>query len=232
MEDEWEANLPWKTTAPDWCPSGVTGTRWLQRLYQSATVKHNSTCKTVDHIGGNHDGGKVVCMSAFDADEACLVYSLGSGNNFLFELEMSGRFGCEVHTFDCTIKSSPRLPVANKMITYHDLCVGANDTGKYRTLSTLRNTLGHADRRIDVLKMDIERHEYAVVASLPEEGLPQQILFEVHLHNGYGRWGRPVLRREWRALWERLWHLNYTTFSYEPNPLCACCCEFSMIRAR
>jgi hypothetical protein len=51
-------------------------------------------------------------------------------------------------------------------------------------LRTIMQRLNHS--RIDVLKMDVEGAEYAVIDNLPEQGsLPQQLMIEFH-HGMYG----------------------------------------------
>lgn len=226
---DWDSYLPPETKDSDWCPSGETGTRWLRRLYNETANRLSTECTSnVERVGGRGDGGKLVC-TALVKKSGCLVYSLGSGNNFAFELEMATRFNCEIHTFDCTITSPSRFPVNDSRIAYHPWCVGGKNVGKYYTLQAIRKKLNHSNRVISVLKMDIERHEFAVVQAMSKEVLPVQMLFETHLHNGYGSWGRPVLRREWTQYWQQLWSFNYSVYAHEPNSRCKCCCEFSLV---
>ena len=222
-------------------------------------------CVRTERVGGAAgDGGKIVCVDALpvradaaanaaDGGRACLVYSLGSRLDFSFELDVVRRFGCEVHTFDCTV-GSPKVGTVPTGVAFHPWCVGDTDEmraissdlgfGKggekfqYHTLATIAHTLGHGlgtahGSVVDLLKMDIERHEFAVIASFPNASQfrARQVVFETHLHNAYGMWGRPVLHVEWAGLWGRLAALGYGTFSYEPNPMCLCCCEFSIRRA-
>ena len=161
--------------------------------------------------------------------------------DFTFELDIIAQFNCKVYTFDCTVGKSPDTP---KTIQFYPWCIGRKDEikpissdlghqgelGQYYTFSTIMRRLGHSS--VDLLKMDIERHEFAVVDTLSGffGSLPRQIAFETHLHNAYGMWGRPVLEKEWAALWETLSELKYSVFAHEPNPLCTCCCEFSLVR--
>ena len=84
----------------------------------------------------------------------------------------------------------------------------------------------HHDK-INLLKMDIERHEFDVFKTL--QTFPDQIVFETHLHNAYGMFGRPVSEQEWSAMWKKL--EKYNVFSYEPNPFCLCCCEWSIVNS-
>ena len=172
----------------------------------------------------------------------CIVYSLGSRLDFSFEIDVVKRFvGCQVHTFDCTVGTPPASEIP-AFVSFHPWCVGGKDEvknissdlghqgelGQYYTLTTIREKLGHAS--INLLKMDIERHEFAIVATLNDDNAPRQIAFETHLHNAYGMWGRPVSENEWATTWETLIGLGYGVFAHEPNPFCLCCCEFSVLR--
>ena len=102
------------------------------------------------------------------------------------------------------------------------------EDGQFYTMEMIMAKLQHTE--IDLLKMDIERSEYEVIASLPNDVslLPQQISFEAHLHNAYGMWGRMVTEKEWVTMWEKLNSLGYEVFEYEPNPKLLCCCEYSI----
>ena len=238
---QWNIWLPQNQPSPNWCPSGQ-GSAFVQSVYRSAAGHHASQCPSKVRVGGEGDGGKIVCPDRLNtARNRCLVYSLGSANSFGFEDEVVSRYGCEVHTFDCTLGEAPsRLP---RNVYFHNYCIGrVNETramkssrgghpGIFVTLEDARRKLGHASRTIDLLKMDIERYEFDVVAGMDPARAPTQMVFEVHVHNGYGAWGRPVSRYEWQGLWKKLWQANYTTFSFEPNPKCTCCCEFSVVRA-
>lgn len=238
---QWNFWLPQNQPRPDWCPSTGRGASFVQSIYRSAAGRHSSQCPSKLRIGGSGDGGKIVCPERLlKMRNRCLVYSLGSANSFGFEAEIVSRYGCEVHTFDCTLAAPPtNLP---RHVHFHNFCIGAltqprsmvssrgRHPGSFATLNDARLRLGHGNRVIDLLKMDIERYEFDVVAGMQPVTAPAQMVFELHLHNGYGAWGRPVSRHEWQALWKKLYQANFTTFSFEPNPLCPCCCEFSVAR--
>jgi hypothetical protein len=140
------------------------------------------------------------------------------------------RFGCTVHTFDCTVGDPPASSIPSG-IQFHPWCVGGLDEMKeissdmghkgeikqYYTLKTIYDKvrppppppptsppsptpppaqLGHHADQIDLLKMDIERHEFPVLIGLDASAAPRQMAFEVHLHNGYGMFGRPASGEE------------------------------------
>eukprot|EP00939_MAST-03C_sp_MAST-3C-sp1_P002910 g2910.t1 len=237
----WEQRLPRSQSKNDWCPSkGSNGQVFVQSLYADKATELSTTCAKIERVGGAGDGGKLLCVDDIRRND-CIVYSLGSRLDFSFEIDIVKRFGCQVHTFDCTV-GTPKASQIPAGVSFHPWCVGDQDetkaissdlghqgeSGQYYTLTTIRNKLGHST--IDLLKMDIERHEFTVVATLKDDNAPSQIAFETHLHNAYGMWGRPVSEDEWTAMWTTLSGLGYGIFAHEPNPQCLCCCEFSLVR--
>ncbi|HEU4560138.1 MAG TPA: FkbM family methyltransferase [Longimicrobium sp.] len=137
-----------------------------------------------------------------------IVYSVGVGTEIDFDLALIERFGLQVHAFDPTPVAvewigRQRLPAefvfhpvgvaahdgtaefgARSTVT-HYTSVAGNDAGAERVslpvrrLDTLRAQLGH--ERIDLLKLDIEGAEYAVLHDMLEHGVyPDQILVEFH----------------------------------------------------
>lgn len=237
-KSEWELYLPSGQRTDDWCPTTGDGKTYVQSLYSLAASELPATCNEIQRVGADGDGGKFICTDDFRPSD-CVVYSLGSRLDFQFEIEFLKRFSCKVRTFDCTV-GTPLPSQIPSGVSFYPWCIGDEDKtkvissdlghqgelGQYYTLTTIREILG--DSKIDLLKMDIERHEFAVVGMLKADFAPRQIAFETHLHNAYGMWGRPVTETEWSNLWEKLRGLGYGVFSYEPNAKCHCCCEFSV----
>ena len=72
--------------------------------------------------------------------------------------------------------------------------------GQYYRLQTIMEKLFH--KKVDILKMDIERHEFGVINSMANmKNAPNQIAFETHIQNSYSKWGKPVTFEEWNTLW-------------------------------
>ena len=96
-----------------------------------------------------------------------------------------GKLGCEVHSFDPSMNTSSHRRSANVMFhniglgnfnsdafdPRQDIYVKDNQKWKMRTLKSVVQMLGHENRVIDVLKIDIEGHEWAVVENLIETGM-------------------------------------------------------------
>lgn len=158
---------------------------------------------------GSSYGGWWVVPNLINADS--IVYGVGVGQDITWDLAMIKRFGCTVHAFDPTprcLKWLNTQTVPPKFVFHpfglsdkdgiatfvmrsddpewssynpSDNAEGANEVVKLdvRRLETLMKELGHD--HIDVLKMDIEGGEYAVIEDLLKGSIrPKQILVEYH----------------------------------------------------
>lgn len=143
-------------------------------------------------------------------DRDSVVYSFGIGEDVSFDLALIARYGLAVHAFDPTPQSiawvkNSRLPAAfilheyglaarNGIVTFrppenpahvsHRLLAEEKREPRdvrlpVKKLATILHELGHD--RIDLLKMDIEGAEYAVIEDLEKSSIrPKQILVEFH----------------------------------------------------
>lgn len=172
----------------------------------------------LQHPSHGRDGSKYACNLAA-LPKPCVIYSIGSEGNFMFE-EAVSQFGCEIHTFDCY--HNPVRPPA--YLTYHPWCIDGHDHDNHYTIPTIMNMLGH--HHVDFLKMDIEGAEYPSLPKLedlPPERRPAQIAVEIH------PWGHQrsveTLRRT-ISLMRSLARMNYRLLSREDNMPAPCCSEF------
>lgn len=173
------------------------------------------------------DGGKLLCgLSSLPHN--CVIYSLGSYNDFSFEEAMLSATPCAIHTFDCTVDGSTKP--ADSRIVFHRQCLGDSGAPGFFSLPQLAAQNGHT--RIDLLKMDIEGGEYGVFASLlaaASDGnsdlLPAQISFELHAAAGAA-----VGKAASASLWSTVWALGYAIVSRENNIYCPTCVEFTLLR--
>lgn len=140
----------------DCAPAGPQ--EWHQTNWEPAFTCQHERC--VSRWG---DGGKWVCdpYRITKNKPSCLVYSVGSENDFSFEegvwLDVSPE--CEIHTFDPTIGEEPsNLPAGN--IQFHPWGLAGQDNGTSKTLPTIINELGHTGREIDIFKIDCEGCEW------------------------------------------------------------------------
>jgi hypothetical protein len=126
-----------------------------------------------------------------------LVYSIGSSNDIKFEKAVKNHIGCEIHTFDPTLK----VPfVGGDYATFHPWGVGKegeevfvnylNITFVAHSVESIVKKLGHQGRKIDILKIDCEGCEAQSMPPLFEavtNGTLQvdQLLIELHAWVNY-----------------------------------------------
>jgi len=110
------------------------------------------TCQQERRIGRWGDGGKWVCdpYQITQNKQSCLVYSIGSNNDFSFEEGVLHDVSpeCEIHTFDSTIGDQPsNLPVGGN-VQFHPWGLARKDRGADRTLPSIIKELGHTVEKL------------------------------------------------------------------------------------
>jgi hypothetical protein len=187
------------------------------------------------------------------------VYSIGSNNDFSFDDHMAS-LGCEVHTFDPTLKW-PEIQTkrGNNTFKYGIGIAGRSSDGvtgmrmgswqkqkwKVRSMKDIMRQLHHDS--VDIVKMDVEGNEWPVlesIAELGDIGRVRQIVFEIHLwpmsrprqhaaqsHAQTHKWYRLLLSL--RKSFDLFFnHPNpQSSIEYMPGPL-KCCYELSMVLTR
>ena len=145
-----------------------------------------------EKVGALSDGGKWVCgVDTLLQRPDCVIYSFGSNGDTSFEEVLLQTTKCSVWTFDPTLNAAQQAKI-NAVPGLHFAPVGLADmdgdmdiAGKVRpvrTLATLMRERGHA--WLDVLKMDIEGGEWAVLDGFVRNGsaLPvSQAQIEFHV---------------------------------------------------
>ena len=131
---------------------------------------------------GEFDGGKWTCgIAEISEARPCVIYSVGSGNNDIFERHIRLlKPHCEIHVFDPT-----SVPLPQYAFHQYGLC-GSGDSfiahgSRYpcKPLHAIMQELGHT--QLDVLKFDIEGGEWDVLKLTDWKALRiGQILVELH----------------------------------------------------
>jgi len=177
----------------------------------------------IELIGPFEKGGFFTEVSELGQDS--IVYSLGVGDNILWDLEMIKRFKCKIYAFDpdplaidwLSKQTLPQefvfSPVGisgsdGSQIFYQPYRPGKIDKSAVlktsipsilpvKRLQTLMKERGHA--KIDVLKVNIEGSEFAALSDILKIPI-KQLIIEFH-----GRYFRRTgwLRTQWAFV--RLW---------------------------
>jgi hypothetical protein len=116
----------------------------------------------------------------------CIVYSVGSNNQYLFEEDVFKRTKCFIEIFDCTVNTFTPPAYIKSRIRTHKVCLGSKTEvieGRQFMNWTSLNALTGLSTNPDFLKMDIEGYEYPVLHSIIDSGenFPLQIAMELHI---------------------------------------------------
>jgi FkbM family methyltransferase len=165
------------------------------------------TNRRLEKFGSEYGG---YFLDASMIDTGAVVYSLGIGEDISFDLSLIERFGVDVQAFDPTPKVKKWLAAQSlpRQFHFHEAGISGRDgeevfypppredwvshsliqarqygSGSVRfpvmRLSTAMRIHGHTE--IDVLKMDIEGAEYAVIEEIVRKRISVvQILVEFH----------------------------------------------------
>ncbi|KAA8493423.1 hypothetical protein FVE85_8868 [Porphyridium purpureum] len=186
------------------------------------------SCPLKERVGSIGDGGKYVCHSPTLAKDNCLMYSVGSNNDFSFEIGFHEIWPhCAIHTFDPTVKGKVNNP---PFVQFHPWGIvrrsapisetATPDSALWLSLQDVMRRLNHTGREIAVFKIDIEGGEYDFIEGLYAEiFFPMaQIQMEVHSPKKNGR------------LFLLLRQGGYAIFSKEINYLSQNCHEYAFAR--
>jgi len=233
----------------------------LHKLELEAIGPVGPACTNLESFGDvrKADGEYRVCGLS-RVRPPCTIVSLGSREEWSFELDAAARTPCDIHTFDCTLRrgAAPPPELRNRT-TLHPLCVGLREYTHPRTgwryvpwASLVQQTL-NLTAPPALLKMDIEGFEWEVLPALLLEDaasallVPQQIAMEIHIGvQPPHTLGRRTLPREFihvppsntSALFDDLWGRGrYVVASRlrrgtASEPATACCSSGAVLATR
>jgi len=172
---------------------------WFDKLMKRHCVP---TYHTIEKLGVGY-GGWHVPTDMIQAD--WVVYSFGIGEDITFDVDMMERFGCIVHGFDPTPRAVAYIDREGETypnFVFHSLGVWSEDTtirfynprkehfasysilnlrhqddyieAEVKTIRSLMTQLGHD--KVDLIKMDIEGAEQAVLPNLIADGVRPTVL--------------------------------------------------------
>lgn len=185
-----------------------------------------------DYRSRHFDGHKWVCLDpAFGLlhTNSCLVYSFGINNEWSFDDNME-LLQCEVYAFDPSMRTTNHT--RSRLIHFFTLGVGSvtqsarlnNKNWEMRTYGDLVRRMGHENRTVHYLKIDIESSEWPMLEQTLSHS-PQllknvrQIGMEIHLV-----WKGPDKPHDintWKRylnVFMRMERLGFRLFHSEVNP--------------
>lgn len=224
---EWELKRQIARDMPDCARSceGAADAGWYQDNFDP-----DFSCSTEMRLGPGGDGGKWVCNPHSLLGKPCLVYSVGSENDFRFEEAVHALLPhCEIHTFDPTIGPNPSA--RPEYVHFHPWGLGSGGQDRL-TLDAVVRRLAHQGRTIDIFKIDCEGCEFEHDFWNTDAVLLRQIQLEIHGN------GKPatvqhdgaLVPSDFRVL-RGIKSRGYVVFHKEPNiKYNPSCVEYAFLR--
>lgn len=204
------------------------------------------TCKNIESFG-EKDQEKRACglKSKSRKNKNCVIFSIGSNNEWGFEESIFDTTDCFVHVFDCTVPQEVEPPARiQSRVKLYKTCIGDKDLvtedskrWQFRTWESLLNITGMTSAPT-FLKMDVEGWEYAVLKEIVNSGvhLPLQIALELH-YDSMARLGLPWGGKRFKSPGEIAVFMdflfrygNYHLIDRNDNPYCQHCTEILLSR--
>ena len=180
---------------------------WLQRFWEPCI-----DCCHQRRIGNKGEGGKWVCLDHAHALNNTAVISVGSGNDFSFEMEVQKLGISHIDTYDHT--SNPPLTPIEGLAFHREIITSHSLTKAIRRIA-------NTGKRLSVFKIDCEGCEYSVFTSEILSFFAYQktqVLVELHFNN-------PIRTTK---LWRHFTENGCYTFHKEANLIGVRAMEFAM----
>uniref|UniRef100_A0A0B7AYE9 Methyltransferase domain-containing protein n=1 Tax=Arion vulgaris TaxID=1028688 RepID=A0A0B7AYE9_9EUPU len=153
---------------------------WTCLIEQEWDKELDYDCEDIRSIGNYY-----ICFDEpYKPKPPCLVYSFGIANDFRFDDAMA-KVGCQVYSFDPSMnvndhQRSERVQFLNMGISAENIenfvpfensyTRGSDKTWKILTLASIKKLLGHENKTLDILKLDVETYEWAIMKQLLKDG--------------------------------------------------------------
>ncbi|XP_033743287.1 uncharacterized protein LOC117329445 [Pecten maximus] len=190
-------------------------------LYHSYSLSTQILCQDVVRVGDINDGGWEVCNDTdYRPSPNCLVYSFGIDKDWTFDEEVSRIYGCEVHSFDPSIGLKDHKH--SEKVWFHDLGLsnadGKRGSWQMKTLDSIKKMLGHSDRVLDYVKMDIEESEWGAIGQMLTSGVLKNVRqLAVEFHSPNVTPGKHYLQK--LEILNRLYNSGFRLFWAHPNQM-------------
>lgn len=145
---------------------------------------------------GEDDEKKAICWNKDFESSSCVIFSVGSNNQWTFEEGVVDTTKCQLKTFDCTVKNPNPPPHVRERVDFFKLClVGKKNHGQgedYVDFAGMVRAASAGKKELvypKYLKVDIEGFEFESLTHALEQMTPQQmphqIALEVHFQNSF-----------------------------------------------
>ncbi|XP_050410633.1 uncharacterized protein LOC126825169 [Patella vulgata] len=213
--------------------SPVTEGDWSRHLtteeLEDKYIKYLKTeqihCKAIARYGNVNDGGWYLCEDPLYVPPVdSIVYSIGINNDFSFDDAISESKHVHVHSFDPT--NGMQDHVRSKLVTFHSLGI-ADYTGKssqgwkMATLADIKTQLGHNQKIISVIKMDVESWEWVVVPEMIASGAlkgVKQLMMEWHIGPNDSKKRRTLINA--LDILKQLNQIGFRIYKMDTNRVC------------
>ena len=215
-----------------------------ERTCRLAPEDSKIICEDKDSSTGTTEDKIPVKSSIKTGNNECVIYSIGSNNQWGFEEAIFNRTNCIVETFDCTMDKSIQPPAAiRSRVRLHPVCLSdseyTTENGRrYVTWERLHELTGLVKLGISptFLKIDVEGYEFPIMQSIIDSGkqLPLQIAMEMHYirhEGGEIQYYRRVPSIEIYAFMNYLRKFGgYYILERRDHPICKSCVELLLAK--
>jgi len=170
---------------------------------------------SMKRFGLRGDGGWDLCLTDSIKKPPCIIYGFGVGYHDEWDIEVATKLPCEVHSFDPTPgvvawmeKRKRGIPdrmhfhpwgisnrTQDKKVFNNAFTKDSNVLVSLKTVTDIMSTLDH--RRVDVVKLDIESHEWGVLDDILDIPGLEQLMLEFHFGKAY--WWTEAIEKILRA---------------------------------
>jgi hypothetical protein len=184
------------------------------------------------------DGAKYVCNPHHISHQStCLYYGFGVNGNIHFDQSIQNLLNCEMHLFDPTpsvvLGENPKI-LQSLGMNFHawgisganEKIVLENQNVDAYTFMKIKDMLGHTNKPIDIVKIDVEGSEWQAFKNLLSDcdpSLPYAHQFLVELHRATST---TILE-----FYDNLARCGYRTFHKDSNLYCFWCMEYSFVHS-
>lgn len=169
----------------------ITGREWMQTFWEPCVA-----CAPL-RLGRIGDGGKWICPALVSKD--CHMISVGSNNDFSFEVKVHEELGCSIDTIDGT-SSPPKVPMP--YLTFH------------KKMFSKAMFLEVVDKPIDIFKIDCEGCEAGIFSDPDVLARAAQYINQIQIELHWNKRPYRALGTSSHALY--LMWANFAAHGFEP----------------